>query len=206
MFELEGTKHEKVVLVLLAYIIGITSGFIAFSPQPQYGPVVHGSAYSSVATYQKDKQSVPVSASDTMPGNETVLGEVSESDEFVYYSDKRLFIEAPEGRMLLSIHVDEVGTDLGEEFATQGTHVREPLFSVNETETNVFFCEFMNSEKECGAYVYDVNENTIRPVAVNGEHLILTDTEAATATWTGSSLEIGNLVSATQEPWLLTLQ
>lgn len=201
MFELEGTKNEKVVLVLLAYIIGLTSGYIAFAIQYNYDEVSYNSTLPAIVGNSDAETAENVSTT-----NGIVLGESPMAKDFVYYEENRLFVEVAEGRMLLSVHVDTIETELGADFASQGTHVRQPVYLSNEDKTNIFFCEYMNSEKECSAYMFNVEESVIRPVVVTGTHLLLTEGEAEAVQWDDSILVVGNLVSLPLQPWSLSLR
>jgi hypothetical protein len=198
IFELEGTKHEKAVLVILAYIIGITSGYIAFA--------VPGKLTQNALSDNTYYPASEVMMSDEVGGDYEgyVLGEEAHSDEFVYYTNNRLFVQAQSGRMLLSVHVNEFGDTLGEEFANQGTHVAEPIFATDEAEKNVFFCEFRDSATSCLAYVYSDEDTVIRPVVVDNEHLVLTRDEASAANWEGGVLSVNGYNSDAQQPWLLS--
>jgi hypothetical protein len=198
IFELEGTKHEKAVLVVLAYIIGITSGYIAFAvPGKLTQNALSDNTYFPPAEVMIDEE---------MGGDYEgyVLGEEAHSDDFAYYTNNRLFVQAQSGRMLLSVHANEFGDELGEEFANQGTHIAEPVFVTDEAEKNVFFCEFRDSISSCLAYVYNDDDTVIRPVVVDDAHLILTRDEASEATWDGGVLSVNGYNSDATQPWLLS--
>jgi len=204
MFELEGTRHEKVALVLLAYIIGITSGYIAFATHST--PV---SAKYQSATFHIDRVSdmnshIPIDNSDY--GRGIVQRDKNHSDRFVHYTDGRLIVESPDLQMLISIHADQMGEDVQPGFEMQGTHIVPPVFIADAADENVFFCEFFKTDAECLSYIFNATDVTIKPVVLNGQQLNLTETEARTAAWVDGQLMVANLVSLPREPWKLTIR
>ncbi len=206
MFELEGTKHEKVVLVLLAYIIGITSGYIAFATQSKSMSVVYKDTSHQVSAVVETEMTDSTAGTEEEMGSGTVLGDIARSDEFVHYTNGRLIVDSPGLRMLISVHADNVGDDVQPGFEMQGIHVAAPVFVADEARENVFFCEFFTVDTECSAYIYNVSDVTIKPVVLNGEQLVLTEAEARTAAWTDGQFAVANLISFPREPWRLTIR
>lgn len=209
MFELEGTKHEKSVLVVLAYIIGLTSGYIGFGVTASYNNSYDKSNFSAAvvqSTVATDREGEPASSASAVAAPVVEAPVVEDNMSFVYYEDNRLTVNGPEGRLLLTIHSDEVDGDMGADFATQGVHVAPPVFAANDAENNVFFCEFSTTDTACLAYVYNVFENVIYPVTVAGEHLELTRSEAASVAWESNVLTLANFTSSATSPWELVIQ
>jgi len=210
MFEFEGTKHEKALLVVLAYIIGVTSGFLAFGPYSGSAEAQKNKIYNAdflmEEVYDEELEEPFIyQEEEVMNGNGEVLGEVAASEDFVYYGEDRLFVEAPTGRVLLSIHESVLNGEVSSDFSEQGLHVIPPVYVASDDERHVFFCESHDNSGVCKAFIYDVMENVIRPVAVNGQHLTLTETEAATARFEGDAFAVANLVSLPSRPWTLSL-
>lgn len=211
MFEIEGTKHEKALIVVLAYIIGVTSGFLAFGPYSGSAEAqkhkIYNTDYSAEEVYDEDLDGSIIyqEEEEVVNSNGEVLGEIAVSEDFVYYTEDKLFVEAPTGRVLLSIHESELNGEISSDFSEQGLHVAPPVFVASDDERHVFFCESHDDSGVCKAFLYDVTENVIRPVAVNGQHLTLTETEVATARFEGNIFTVANLVSLPSRPWTLSL-
>jgi len=197
MFNLEGTAHEKAVLVILSFIIGLTCGYIAF--YFQQGKEKMMTEYYSVP--------VTVPAMDpTMATPGEVLGEESQQTGITYYQDNFLYVESPEGQMVLSVHVDEFGDEGVPDFLTQqGSHVIEPIVVEAPDGSAVFFCESNTSASECNAYVFMSDTATVYAAEVDWEPVVLTTAEAATATWTESGLGVAGFTAANASPRTFTL-
>jgi hypothetical protein len=193
---LEGTKNEKAVIALIAYIIGLTTGFIAFSmTEKSVEKVIF---YPTVATSQStvDTVAVPVTADPTQ----------NSSTPTVEYKDGYLMVFSGEQQLVLSAHTDTLTDGVPDILLKQGHHTIEPVFSVSEDGRFVHFCEQHIDTTGCVHFVYDSQEVAIRYAEVEREKLITPLTMAASAYWAADGLHIGSYRSETAvTPWKLTV-
>lgn len=218
---MEGTKHEKAVLVVLAYIIGFTSGLIAFGLSQKSltpAPVV------DVATVDME---APMTAPDVIEGYVPPTGnppgydsaeadmttdapvEVSTEADVVFsdgevatYQDGKLYANVSGERYVLSLRNDVMPNTNVEGFSTQGIHVALPKYLASPDGRFVYFCEQQTEAEECTHFVFDIAGNMIQFVNNGGEKLVTPSTVAENASWTNSGLVIGAFSSlSTETPW-----
>ena len=214
---LEGTKHEKAVLVVISFIIGFTCAFIAF------GLNEHHYFDYRFKQHDDDMRFDTVAPSRLMPdgsvytpptGNppsnkpaptDTPADDAS-SSEPVSYVDGKLFAQVGEDRYVLSIQSSEMPNKDVKGFSTQGIHEALPAYKASPDGAYVYFCEQQTKSPECTNLVFDTKSRVIQFVTVDGKKLITPDTDAVAAAWDGNSLTIGTYKSATVDtPWKLTL-
>lgn len=199
---IEGTKHEKAVLVVMAYIIGFTSGFIAF------GVTSMGDAAPSAvpaptnfvpADYTPPTENPPVVSENAPAGNQS---------EIATYEDGKLYATVKGERYVLSLHSDIMDVDNVEGFSTQGIHEALPTYSTSPDGRFVHFCEQQTTEDSCVHFIFDTERNVIQPVSKDGQRYMTTDAVAATAIWSDVGITIGSDSSAdASTPWkLITLE
>lgn len=213
MFDLEGTKHEKALLVMLAYIIGLTSGYIGFSFQSTLTVDEPAAVFYSINEPQESgapdltgyyppvEQPPALTEEEMSTQSGEVLGDISSQGEFVVYTGDRLQVEAPTGRMVLSISQSTFEEDVPSFLSEQGTHVVPPHYVAAPDESSVFFCEASVNENECTAFIYDTKTNKIHFATLNGEKLTLTSSEAETAVWNDDKLVVANYTADLDAPW-----
>jgi hypothetical protein len=194
---LEGTKHEKAVLIVVAYIIGFTSGFIAFGISGGF----RTTTVDAVAT------PAPFIPADYTPPTENPplvedLPATSPVDEIVSYEEGKLYATVKGERFVLSLHNDVMSTENVEGFSTQGIHAALPVYSSSPDGRFVHFCEQQTEVAECTHFVFDTEANVIQPVSVNGRKLVTSDDIAKTAIWSTDGLLIERYRSYTADaPW-----
>jgi len=205
MFDLEGTKHERAVIVVLAYIIGFTSGFIAFNLSDKSANVDKKDTYSEIISNELETE-IEVLEDDiqtTSENNGEVLGEVVESNDFVFYNSDHLYVQTSQGMMVLSVHEKIFEGNVPQEFTEQGIHTEKPVFVANDSDSMVFFCEPQSDSESCMPFVFDARSVMIYPVTVNNTALSLAINEARSASWQGNQLALLSFVSNGTTPWSL---
>jgi hypothetical protein len=193
---LEGTKHEKAVLVVLAYIIGLTSGFIGFG--------VTQSLTTNTMEVAVAPEFIPegYTGPDTPPPSDEMTATAEE--EVARYEDGKLYAYVHGDRFVLSLSNDIMPVENVEGFATQGIHEKIPTYSVSEDGRFVHFCEQHTEADECTHFIFDADENVIQPVSYEGKNFITSISEALTAAWNGDTITIGTYSSAAAiTPWKL---
>jgi hypothetical protein len=194
---LEGTKHEKAVLIIIAYIIGFTSSFIAFGVMKQYQE-----APALLETTQVWPEGY------TPPTEQPPLEEVSAADmpaspsEMATYEDGKLYATVEGERYVLSLSNDIMDVTNVEGFATQGIHEALPTYSASADGRFVHFCEQQTPADSCTHFVFDASRNVIQPLSLEGKSFITTVNEALSTVWNGDALRIAQYASVSQaEPW-----
>ena len=193
---IEGTKHEKAVLVILSYVSGFTAGFIIF------GMSSLASTKSEPVTYQ-----VPVQneVSMTAPVEETTATEeTTVQSEEVLYKDGRLMANVNGASVLLSAQLATVDPETAKSFANQGVHEAIPNYLASDDGSFIYYCEQHSPADSCSNFIYDVNAQVIQYVTVDGKKLISNAQTAQSATWSNGTLKIGTATSvSTDTPWKL---
>jgi hypothetical protein len=186
---MEGTRNEKIVIVLSAYIIGFSTAFIAFGVNSQYQQVQTQSefqrAYVQVVAQEDKTQSIARIEKD----------------------GEGLFIVTEAGyKRLLSAKQSDQGASLIASIATPGFHAETISESLSFDNAYIYFCEQQTPDaKNCMPYVYSLEDDALHPVKVNGE-VYNPSVAVHTAQWTeGGSLIIDGMESGnSNRPWEFT--
>ena len=194
---MEGTKHEKVVLVVLAYIIGFTTGLIGFGVN-QSGFISTDANYSEL---ELGEQEVSVAKSD-------INSNTDNGDEIVSYKDGRLRLIDDDNTLLLSIDKNLVDEESLDSFTEQGIHTAIPYFIISPDQHYVYFCEQRSTEDACTNFVFDTESSIIQFVSNGGEKLSTTAATAQGVYWNDDGgLVIGDLTSlALDTPWKVAIR
>lgn len=204
---LEGTKHEKAVLIVLAYIIGLTSGFIGFGVSDYY--VAESVKYTQQVNAAKDEHSAldevnmanPEQTHDVSPDIQTPIETTNEN---IIYEDGELSIKTEEGDMILSVHINQLGDVIPDLLVTQGHHIEQPIYLSSPEGRYIYFCEQHLGEDECTNLIFDTESTSIQYVQAQNEKFASPISLAATAYWSVAGLHIGNLHSeSATTPWKL---
>ncbi len=192
---LEGTKHEKAVLVVIAYIIGFTSGFIAFGitnkdvtpvlsePTPAFVP----SDYTPPTENPPEFEEAPVA-----------------TEEIVSYEEGKLYAKVGAEKFVLSLQSNIMPKENVEGFSTQGIHESVPAYLASTDNKYIYFCEQQTADLNCTNFIFDSVNNVIQPVSFAGERLIITNEEAAAVRFEDGLLVVGEKRSISSEaPWKL---
>ncbi len=195
---MEGTRHERATLVGLAYFLGFLTTFIWLGIDKSTAVLDQGTASVQSAAVMSALSEDPVSPA-------TSEATISES---VVYQNGLLEVTTLGETRVLSFNPEISGAEVSEEFATQGTHVGEIIYTASPSDEYVFFCEQKSVDaKTCLPFVYDSLSEKIYPLRKDGDRVELLITAAATAVWEGNQLSVGGELSPdSKAPWLLGLQ
>ncbi len=207
--DLEGTKHEKAVLVVISFIIGFTCGLIAFGiNNAQHTTMVYDDTLVSDVPPMPETPPLDFEGYEPPTGNppsdemDADAADMPTSDEPVSYENGRLYAKVGEERFVLSLRSDIVESDNVEGFSTQGLHKALPSYSASPSGDYVYFCEQQTENPECTNFVFDTKANVIHFVSVNGAKLITAITDASNAVWNGDMLAVAAYSSVSaEEPW-----
>jgi len=192
---MEGTKHEKALLVILSYIVGLTSGFIAFG-LTQSNQIIETPVVTS--SYEVEAHSATPEDLDTQVTPETAGVNVS-------YDDGRLIVNVNGSVQLLSVERSLLNLEAVSFFTKQGTHSVEPVYQLSPDTNFIYFCEQKTVEDSCQSFVYDIQNEMIHYVTTGGSKLLLPRAQAEQIIWEGSTLTHGQSSSDSPVlPWLLT--
>lgn len=217
---MEGTKHEKAILVLLAYIIGFTSAFIAFGIAKSISVDADDTvAYEIVSDSMGDTDDMMVPETDVQPTAEAPLPSAPEEGAAdssvlltgkgteVYYENGKLYASTNGDMHLLSVAKNKLTSAVAEAFSSQGSHIAIPKFSVSTDGSFVYFCEQQQETDSCVNFVYDVTGDVIQYVSAEGKKVVTSAAIAETANWTPAGLTFGTYRSqSTEKPWIVTVQ
>lgn len=200
---IEGTKHEKAVLVILSYVVGFTAGFIVFglasAPSLQSVAVV-----PEVITPLESSESVANVSTNNMVEDT----EAPDMSQPVLYKDGRLMANSNGASVLLSAQIQTVDAETAKAFANQGVHERIPQYLASDDGNFIYYCEQHAGEDNCINFIYSVKDQIIQYVTVDGAKHSSAPSAAKTAMWDGPSLVLGSARSVSPEtPWkLITTQ
>jgi len=198
---MEGTKHEKVVLVILAYLIGFTTALIAYGirPIPDYSSPETKLELNDVIenTAFVDKQNIQQSS--------TTEATDPSTNEFVNYHDGRLSVHNDQGDFLLSINKDLIDTEQLIEFKNYGIHYSNnaPFFLVSADKKYIYFCEQHGEEDNCSNFIFDVKSSIVQFVNNEKQKIVTSRAVAEKAYWReDGTLKVGDFSSVSADtPW-----
>jgi len=180
---MEGTRHEKAILIVAAYVIGFTSAFIAF-----------GLSNTQVS----EPQISFINKLEASPSSQS-----SASVASVVLRDDGLYLVTGETDRLLSAK----RSILGEETSKALPGFFENMIDAEASRDGrfVYFCEQLTQEAEnCDPYVYAVETDALYHVKKDGNDLypIVSNHESM---WVNDSVLVVNGVSSedVNKPWLL---
>ena len=197
---IEGTKHEKAVLVILSYVSGFTAGFIIFgmsalsSARPAESVIYHEPQATDISMNTQDQVPAPVEQEAPAPIDE------------VMYKDGRLMANVNGASVLLSAQLATVDAETAKTFANQGVHQAIPKYQASDDANFVYYCEQHSEADSCINFIYDVEKQIIQYVTVDGKKLFSNAETAQTATWNNGLLTIGTATSIdATTPWKLAI-
>lgn len=179
---MEGSRHEKVLIILAAYVIGFVTAYLLFTDfdmGPQPAAIIMANDISSI---QMKDASVEVSV-----------------------TNSGLVITREGDAQLLSANKTANKTSVAADEPVNGFHVSILGAAVSPNEDFVYFCEQLTAESTvCEPFVYSFNTATAHRVRVDGEavRIPLTDHNAS---WSEESRLVVDEFSSvsTDRPWLL---
>lgn len=185
---MEGTRHEKVALIIAAYIIGFTTAFIAF------GLFKSGTfEQTTFVPVQVTRANVGDLSFKTNVGlEEDGLYAVTSNYDRILSADKRALTASA-----ISSLVDG-----------SGYHYRIIDAEASRNAKFVYYCEQLSAEAPtCDAFVYDLEKDVVHPVTINGEVASYPVDEHNSYWLGGSTLHVNGATSADgNKPWVLTPQ
>ena len=204
---MEGTKHEKAVILFLAYVVGFTSGFIAFGTKQSAPEVVSVTEVVQEISLEESPDVVEEVITDD------VLTEAVESpNEYsnplhpegthAYYQNGRLLVSVNGQVTLLSMEKNRMAANVTDLFSKQGSHIAIPHTAVSTDNKYVYFCEQQSDADSCVSFVYAIEAQTIYSVMDNGQKVVMSGSDAKKVTWDGNKLSVGTSLSTSPEaPW-----
>lgn len=188
-----GNRHEQAVLVIMAYVVGFVTAFIAFGAN-QIDEATHV-VYVPTSTVQAKSTSAPQSS----PGNVA-------SAASAYYEQGMLTTQTENGPVVLSVDAamaPELTND--PQFAGQGLHQSLPIYAASPDGSFVYFCEQFTTRDSCRSFVYDTEQDVIIPVTFAGDPAEISITAANSAEWTENTLRISDYqVNSISNTWNMT--
>lgn len=160
---MEGTRNERVAILLTSYLIGFITAYIAF------GVVQLEESVKFVQLPDQNMASI-------IAAREEVL-----TTQSVYIAvDKEGLVLIKDGeRILLSSNTQGNSN----EFLLEGQHVAISDYSLSNNKEYVYFCELPSSDLDsCRPYIYSIAETIVYPVTVNGERVAF-DAEGQEVSW-----------------------
>lgn len=153
---MEGNRHERVALLITAYIIGFITAFIAYG-------------LSSTTDLEVVKVvNVPQTFEAKQSAN---VHNATGSNMQVYKDEQGLHVTSlSNDKILLSAAVDmSVDSEL---IGVDGIHYDIPFSSISPSKTKIYFCEQPTADSEtCKPFLYDVEEDIVYPVLDNAERI-----------------------------------
>ena len=180
-------RNEKVVLVVLAYIIGFNTAFIAFGLSTEYAlekSVVYIPTPSAAATETIDNVETPTQSTDVV--------QILEESEGLYAL-------VGNQKKALTARVEAVSEP------RDGAYVSVPLYSVSPDGAYIHFCEQqITSDPTCKHFIYNVDRHVLHRVKVAGTQYISSLTSVNGAWSPEGNLTVDSFSSTNiTEPWVL---
>jgi hypothetical protein len=198
---MEGTRHERVAIVLASYVIGFTTAFILYANITNNNLIPD---FSNVGASDTSTASVINAIPEVAEPENKLPIEVVEPFS-VSYAEGRLEVINGEATNLLSFNPEVSGIDVDTASLTQSFHFGEIVYKVSPDNSFVFFCEQQDiTASTCLGYVYDTVTGIIYPVVKNGAPVLVSDASLATVEFGKKGLVIGMNYSANiSAPWVL---
>lgn len=153
---MEGTRNERVAILLIAYIIGFITAYIAFGVIQLEDSVKFPNQTASVISAQRQV--------------------VDTTNVFVAIDKEGLILIKNGERTLLSI------TDEGA-LLSDGLHVSIVEYALSPDKSQVYFCELPSDDsKSCRPYIYSIADEIVYPVTIKGERAVF-EAESHTVAW-----------------------
>lgn len=174
---MEGTRHERVVMVISAYLIGFTTAFIAFGVT-QIEDTVNFVYVPAPAQTASVAQAVA-------PSETSLAAEARINDTGLVYVQNG-------NEVLVSAFGEADGVD--------GVHQSIFEFSLSPDKQFLYFCEVPSADIEaCKPFVYVAKADTVYPVTEGGERIALPLT-ATELTWDETGLTAISGLSVDSNP------
>lgn len=184
---MEGNRHEKVAIALLAYVIGFTTAFIAFglSKMPTQIAVVP----QKEQIVQLEKKDQPYAVADLTMGMD----------------DEGLFVVTDGAKRYLSINKSSLSANAIASTPVAGIYESIVDAKVSPDGKFAYYCEQLDASLEtCDPYIYSFSDDVLYPVTVDGGKYVPTVADHI-MTWFGESTVVFDGLSSVDPlmPWKL---
>ena len=185
---LEGTRHEKIALVITSYVIGFVTAFIGFGLNQMY--------------LSEQLQNIPTQE---ISFNQTAQKQNSETIISANLATDGLSAITSERKIYLSANKNALSSAVIGSSNVPGFHYKIIGAEVSRNGKFVYFCEQLNSDSVmCDPYVYSLSDGMLHTVKLDGVKFqpIIANHDSS---WTiDNFLRIqGSQSVSAESPWLL---
>lgn len=180
----EGTRNERVVILIASYLIGFITAYIAFG----------------VVQLEDSVKFVYVPVTNTASVIESQPTAVTATETSIQITQEGLVVTEDGVETLLSARAQ---SDLSE--PVEGLYTELAHFSLAPAKDFVYFCEIpVASAVSCKPFVYSIADKIVYPVTLNGDRVAF-DSEKAIVEWTadGQLLIDEHFSPTATRPWEL---
>ena len=175
-------KHEQALIVVLAYLIGFSTAFIAFGLDnvKSYKPKPDSKPYTT---------QLPVKSAAEERGEARIGIAIREEGLYALLSDRDRIISAQSASLIAT---------------ESGYHHQVIKTEVSPNNQYIYYCvQLVATSSDCANFVFDVDEDVVYKVSRADGEQIMTPATLLVAAWTSDNLlTINNFVSASKaEPW-----
>lgn len=196
-------RHEQAVLVVMAYVVGFVTAFIAFgvnksdeAKQIVYTPTTNEVQANQVIEATEEESMAPVNNS---ANNASVAGAFYQDGMFTAVNNSEQVVLSVDSALMPDLATDP-------QFASQGLHQSPPEYVVSPNGAFIYFCEEYTTPGTCRSFVYDLAQDLIIPVTFAGERTEISLSDAATASWSNNTLLIADFAtSGVNGTWDMTI-
>lgn len=181
---MEGTRHERIALVLAAYVIGFVTAFIAFG-------------LTGDTLYEVPDQTLTVSAAQNKDTVQPKTG--------VAVGEDGLFVIVDNGERMISASRTTLGASLIGTGEIPGFYTSIIDAEASRNGRFVYFCEqLLDENTTCDPYVYSLDEDALHPIKLDGQNY-KSPIDGHTSAWSEeSTLTLNGAISVDpSKPWLL---
>ena len=182
---MEGTRHEKVLLIILSYIIGFTTAFIVFGFGNQQTSSIDLPSYTPKASAQDSTDALKAS---------------------VVFKEDGVYVVTSRYDRILSANKNALSSNVLASIGdSAGFHYRVIDAEASRNAKFVYYCEQISEDDDsCHPYVYSVDLDAVFPVEHNNEKVTY-PVEGHSSVWMETNaLMIGSTVSGDPaRPWEL---
>lgn len=156
-------EYNYIVLVVLAYVIGFTTAFIAFGIDGQQ----KSSSVTKMAEAEKYEREIVANIPEKTQAS-TIKTVLRNEDLYVMHGNKERVISA---------HSEDVSLE-------PGFHWKVFSTKISPSKEFIYFCTQLDKDRDqCRSFVYSLNADTVFSVTINGDVVYSTQAEADAATW-----------------------
>jgi len=180
---MEGTPHEKILIVIASYVIGFITAFILL------GLDYRGDSTNVVYSQELNHVTHP---------NDFIGGKYS-------YENGYLEVVGKKGVRILSYN-PKIVNDTEKRNIPSEIHYTKPKVLLSADNDYLYFC--LQAEEEvssCKSYIYSYADDLVHPVLIDGKPFSMSVEILDVVLWNNKGLKIDILHSVSKtEPWILT--